>query len=503
MSAEARPTAWRGLQDAPAPLLPDAAAQRRYRAALAAAGSNPAHPHFDHAVSLLVTDAQLAEQLLGRRAALRQELGEAAWVRCRECFVNKRDAPLQLPAGSTPVLSQYTLDGGDLAVPAVEDYERCWPGAHFGRGAPGRALPAPPPWEARRATAVFRGGATGAGVLPETNPRLRLVQLAHAWRRGGQGQFLDAELTSWNLRQKLGADGVLRLLDPAELRRQGIDSCGRQHYLTWEQQAEFKYAVYLPGNVGASRLGALLGLGFVILAPEPTGPALGLWRQLEADVHYLRLEPDFSDLRKKLQWLRYHDADARRLSAAAQALAQRELSRSALEAAAAAALAALPPPDDARLVRSLEYVWTQCRAAVYALVDGRGRLRLFVPFANQSFHNGWPAPPPCEPAPLEAFLACVRHRTQERDHLPWQRWWTNGGLVCNVLPADVWGESMLPALQLLLERAARLLVAPQERLPSPSFAHDVSPLGGADAAPEAPAPAPKLPAGRRARARAA
>lgn len=450
----ARPASWRGLQDTQAPVHDDAAARDRYVAELARCGSNPDRPHFCHAVSLLVTPEQITEQLLGRRNALHGAMTPDAWRECRELFLNKRDQPLQLPPGSTPVFSQYVLASGDVAMPALEDYARTWAGCYVGSSErPETALPEPPTWSDRRAVAVFRGGATGAGVMPETNLRLRLVLLAHQWRRNGD-DLLDAELTSWNLRQKLGPDGVLRLLDARALHRRGIESCGRQHYLSWAQQATYKYAIYLPGNVGAARLGALLGLGFVILAVEPTGPALGLWRRLRADEHYVRLDADLRNLRSELVRLRGDDAAARRLSEAARALWRRELTREALEVATAKELLQLPPPDDARLLRSLDYVWTNCRAAVYALLDGRGRLRLFVPFANEAFHNGWRRPPPSNPRPLDRFLHLVRSSTRETHHLPWQRWWTNGGLVCNVLPPDVWGESMLAVLRLLLERSA-------------------------------------------------
>lgn len=466
-----RPPCWRGLQGTPAPVQVDEASQRRYIAELAEQGSNPERPHFTHAISLLVTGEQVAEQLLGRREALRRDLSPMGWARCRECFLNKRDYPLQLPTDSTPVLSQYVLQEGDLAMPALEDYARCWPGCYLGRShAPEAALPEPPRWECRWGAAVFRGGATGAGVTPETNPRLRLVQLAHAWRRGATGRrgapwLLDAELTSWNLRQKIGPDGVIRLLDIQAMRGAGIESCGRQHYLSWAQQAQYKYAVYLPGNVGAGRLGALLGLGFVVLALEPTGPALGLWSRMREGEHYIRLEPDLGNLRETLLRLRGNDEAARRLSEAAQALWLQELSRGALEASLAATLKSIPPPDDARLMRSLEHVWATCRAAVYALLDGEGRVLLFVPFANEDFRNGWLRPPPTDPAPLGAFLRLVRGHTRETGHLEWKRWWCNGGLVCNVMPPEVWGESMLPVLQLLLEKSACALGTGLPRIP--------------------------------------
>ena len=88
-----------------------------------------------------------------------------------------------------------------------------------------------------------------------------------------------------------------------------------------------------------------------------------------------------------------------------------------------------------------------------------GRLLLWVPFANEAFatRRAWRT----EPAPLGRFLAEAERLTGERVELPPERWWTNGALVCNVPHPQVWGEGLLPALRLLLQRAApRLAAAP-------------------------------------------
>jgi hypothetical protein len=131
---------WRGLDEEPAAVFASRDEQLAYLAARQGS-SHPGRPELRQLVSLLVTREELHEQLLGRRAALRRELGEAEWARCVEFFVNKRDHPLQLPLGSTAVLSQYVLpsgdggdggDGGDLPLPAVEDYVRCFPGRRRG-----------------------------------------------------------------------------------------------------------------------------------------------------------------------------------------------------------------------------------------------------------------------------------------------------------------------------------------------------------------------------------
>jgi hypothetical protein len=157
-----------------------------------------------------------------------------------------------------------------------------------------------------------------------------------------------------------------------------------------------------------------------------------------------------------VRWLRKNDLEARRLSERARGLWLEACSREALEQAAATSLRLAPPPEDERFEATLRHVWTRCRAAVYVFVDDRGRLRAFAPFANEAFEGE--APPPSEPAPLAAFLRHVEAlHGPEPGLLPPNRWWRNAGLVCNVMPPDVWGESLLPALHLLLSRAARLL----------------------------------------------
>jgi hypothetical protein len=456
MAAAAR---WRGLADGAAPVFASEEEQRAYAAACDAEGSNPERPGLFHGCSLLVAREQLERVLWPLRAARAPLLRD-----CAEFVLNPRDHPLKAAVEAfcpLAVLSQYSSPGLDLRLPATaEDYQRCWPGFRFGRdGSPAEGLPAAPPWRRRWDCAVFRGGATGGGVTPETNPRLRLAWLSAEWRRPDGSPYaglLDARLTGWNLRQKLGADGVVRLLDVERARRDwGLDA-GPWHRLSWRRQANYKYGVYLEGNAGASRLGAMLGLGFAVLAPPHVGPTTWLWEQLVPGVHYLPLASDLGDLGEKLLWLRAHDEEARRLSAAARALWEACCTREAAERATARLLASLPRADEEVLRASLAPLFEEARSGVYCLVDrARGRLLLFVPFANEAYESGreWLT----DPEPLDAFLELVRQRTKEEVALPPQRWWTNGPLVCNVPHLQVWGEGLLPQLRLLLERSAARL----------------------------------------------
>ena len=447
-----------------APVFDTAEARDSY---IAACASEPSHPDgFHHGTSLLTDWSHIAAQLLPERAKILADLDPIRAARCREFFVNKRDAPVFMHstaatagAAQMPIMSQYSDSAtappaaGDVAMPNLEDYRRCFPGRFFGKSlAAEEGLPEAPLWEHRRSCAVFRGGATGEGICPETNPRLKLAVLSEEWSHfDGDQPLLDARLTSWNQRQKVGKDGVLRILDRTDLaRRWGLKDVGRRHFLSWAQQASCKYAVYLDGNVGAGRLGALLGLGFVVLAPSSRKPATYMRMHLKPMVHFIPLREDLSDLRPTLLWLRQNDEAARCISENAQRLHRRWCSQAAMQREMRWLVSSLPPPDETSFRATLEHIWCKARAAIYVLLDDELHLRIFAPFANRDYTNDWPEVK-TEAGGAPAFLARVRKLTGERVTLPWRKWWLNGGLVCNVMPEDVWGESQLPELRLLLE----------------------------------------------------
>ena len=456
-----------------APVFKTAEQGRDYAAACSSEPSNPAGLH--HGTSLLMEWDHVEEHLLTERSRILRELGPERALNCREFFLNKRDAPITThadPTGGdvlaqTAILSQYTDSAtdppakGDIAMPNIEDYRRCFRGRFFGKDLTAEAgLPKVPPWEDRWNCAVFRGGATGEGVCPDTNPRLKAVLLSESWKdrdwRAGEGELLlDAKLTSWNQRQKIGKDGVVRVLDRADLARKwGLKDVGRENYLSWQEQSYFKYALYLDGNVGAGRLGALLGLGFVILVPASRKPATFLKMQMKPMVHFIPLREDLEDLRGVLLWLRDNDCAAHRISMNARELHRMRCSRRAIESEMRSIVSSLPAPDDVSLHATLKLVWNKARAAVYVLMDDTLTLRIFAPFANRDYQNDWPGVA-TECATLQEFLRRVKRLTGETITLPLGRWWRNGGLICNVLPEDVWGESMLPEMRLLLEAVSK------------------------------------------------
>ena len=434
-----------------APVFYEDVAQRRYRQACRSFPSNEEGHH--HGTSLITTWGGVEEQILRRRGLLLQELGPYRASRCREFLVNKRDAPLDIGC-SLKVVSQYVGQGStDLHMPNLEDYRRGFRGARFGSaGKPEAGLPEPPAWNTRRSCAVFRGSASGEGVSVLTNPRLHLAYLSQLCEfEVPQDRVLDAKLTSWNQRQKIGRDGVLRILDPGVLGKEyDLRDVGKHHFLSWKQQSQYKYAVYVDGNVGAGRLGALLGLGFALLAPASDKPGAFLRGILEPMVHYVPVRPDLQDLWGALQWLRSHDEEAEQMSKRNRALYRSCCSPAAIEQQMYSLASSLRCSSEREVQESLDLVWRSRRCSVYVLLDDQMRLRIFAPFANPHFRNDW-GHVETEDETLDAFLYRVYCLTGEKVELPMSQWWMNGGLVCNQPVKDIWGEAMLAEVRYLLE----------------------------------------------------
>jgi hypothetical protein len=141
-------------------------------------------------------------------------------------------------------------------------------------------------------------------VTAATNTRLHLCSLSAAWSSNHchTPELLNAKLTSWNPRHKLGPDGVVRVIDPTSAAPPlTARDAGRQHYLSLSRQTLWKYSILVDGNVGASRLGELAELQFLVFWVYSEQPQVGMaWCGLRAWVHYIPVRSDLSDLEAHL-----------------------------------------------------------------------------------------------------------------------------------------------------------------------------------------------------------
>jgi hypothetical protein len=103
----------------------------------------------------------------------------------------------------------------------------------------------------------------------------------------------------------------------------------------------------------------------------------------------------------------------------------------------------LPARPDA-VLNTLRHLFFHARCGVLVAVRD-GRVVLCAPFANSAYTNTWSHR-------LETDVDLYARRKASASGkpletlLPPAAWWLNGGVVCNVMPADVWGAAHLPEL---------------------------------------------------------
>ncbi|AEH89366.1 glycosyl transferase family 90 [Mesorhizobium opportunistum] len=90
-------------------------------------------------------------------------------------------------------------------------------------------------------------------------------------------------------------------------------------FLTIRQHQRYRYIVSLEGNDVATNLKWILNSKSLCLMPPPTYETWFAERQLEANVHYVPLAADFSDLAEHVAFFERHPAKAERIVAAANA----------------------------------------------------------------------------------------------------------------------------------------------------------------------------------------
>ncbi|ESY85735.1 lipopolysaccharide biosynthesis protein [Mesorhizobium sp. LNHC220B00] len=90
-------------------------------------------------------------------------------------------------------------------------------------------------------------------------------------------------------------------------------------FLSISQHLRYRYIVSLEGNDVATNLKWIMNSNSLCLMPPPTYETWFGESQLEADVHYAPLDPDFADLGAKVRYFEAHPAAAERIIAAANA----------------------------------------------------------------------------------------------------------------------------------------------------------------------------------------
>lgn len=253
-----------------------------------------------------------------------------------DLFINKRDNPILAEgkyepynhmfdscthplvshkyAAYAPILSMSkTKRHSDILFPTVDDWIRVR--SHDGRFFPRASndyhpFPEQVPWNCKKNVALWRGSSTGVHITCDKNKRLKLAKLSQRAMLGGSNTnvIIDAGITSWKLRPRK-IEGV-KHLQTINVTKTGIRLVKP---LSFKNHANYKYLIDVEGHVAAYRLGALLGLGSVVLSVESE---FTLWfsKYLEDGVHFVSVKADLSNLQEKLNWLNQNDDLAKQIA---------------------------------------------------------------------------------------------------------------------------------------------------------------------------------------------
>jgi len=167
-------------------------------------------------------------------------------------------------------------------------------------------------WKNKVSTAVFRGTASGCGITPQTNQRLRLAEISKNWHTNNkynqnndidQIPYLNAGIVGYNARDKKDFNKKLDFINIKKL------NIPRSNYISRDEQQLFKYVVYIDGHVAAERLITELNSGSVVLKVD----SLYNWMQwfhhlLKPNIHYIPIKSDLSDLSDKITWCKTNDS---------------------------------------------------------------------------------------------------------------------------------------------------------------------------------------------------
>jgi hypothetical protein len=136
--------------------------------------------------------------------------------------------------------------------------------------------------------------------------------------------------------------------------------------------------------------------------------------------------------------------------------------------------AALPVYRQEATLNTLRYLFHHMRCGVLVCIRD-GAVALFQPFANAQYRNEWHSrlrfvSDDNPHTPLEdrvAAYADAKARSNRREkelYLPPDAWWMNGGIICNVQPKDIWGDTHFTELLAMLQAACAYAAAHGESL---------------------------------------
>jgi hypothetical protein len=242
----------------------------------------------------------------------------------------------------TPILSFYTSDiFADIPLPCVEDWLLCsnniYPKSCFhykhtnnlkcnDNYTKEKLESLNVNWENKKDIAFFRGSATGGGTTVETNQRLNVAQLSYDL--GENNGYIDAKLTSWNIRDKKLLDKPITYIKPNEFKF----TASKDNFVEFTQQSKYKYLLYIEGHCAANRYSFLMRMDCVILKVDSTVIADNLWffPLLKPYEDHIPIKSDLSNLIEVIEWCKNNDDKCKIIAEKAKQLYDKYISKESL-----------------------------------------------------------------------------------------------------------------------------------------------------------------------------
>jgi hypothetical protein len=178
------------------------------------------------------------------------------------------------------------------------------------------------PWSKRRPTLVFRGSATGCGNDVGTNQRFHISMIDAEWQKNSlfnskngidNVAYLDAGIVSWGTRRMKIIRGTKIASYPNIPQLMKKYNIKLKSFMSMQEQREFKYVLYIEGNVLAYRLAYLFSTKSVVFYVESDYKPW-FFDQLEDEKNCIFVKNDFSNLADAITWCKKNDKLAKTIA---------------------------------------------------------------------------------------------------------------------------------------------------------------------------------------------
>jgi hypothetical protein len=165
-------------------------------------------------------------------------------------------------------------------------------------------------WTKKMPTAIFRGSYTGSSAEVRENPRLHISMLNNEWKSKYKG-YLDAGLNTFYLSgrgRKTINNTHLKFLD------KNYEQYLKKDFMSYTEQSNYKYVVYIEGNVAAYRGAFLFSWKSVVLWVKSEKYHLWFEPYLKDKVNCIFIDKDLSNLKQTIEWLKKNDDKAQEIA---------------------------------------------------------------------------------------------------------------------------------------------------------------------------------------------